>query len=164
MSPQCSNISVTPMLCISWPVVRLKLPTSTKFDSSLFLMRLINFFQSKSTSLPVADFSGRTPCEEALGETVILNWGVFDWHAVGFRHSMKMKTTSPFLTEIPWILLDGCLHSAWNLVACNPSSAVELKFITVGCKWRKSSKINTGNCQYLMTSDQAEGFDTIQHK
>lgn len=46
----------------------------------------------------------------------------------------------------------ACAYSAWNLVACNPSSAVvELKFFSIGCKAKKSGGRNTGNCQYLMT-------------
>lgn len=41
----------------------------------------------------------------------------------------------------------GCLlYSVWNLVVCNLLLVVELKFISVGCKWRKFGRVNVENC------------------
>lgn len=146
--------SVTPLLCQCVTSLSLQTVVPSMLILHYFLMRLINF-SKQSNSFPVGEFQTRPHVMNLYTKKKLLNWGVFDWRAGGFSRSTWMKTTSPFIPRISCFLTGVSIgrlpHSAWNLVACNPSSAVELKFISVGCKRRKSGRVNSENCQYLMT-------------
>lgn len=149
--------SVTPLLCQCVTSLSLQTVVPSMLILHYFLMRLINF-SKQSNSFPVGEFQTRPHVMNLYTKKKeLLNWGVFDWRAGGFSRSTWMKTTSPFIqfrdvrAFLTGVSIGRLPHSAWNLVACNPSSAVELKFISVGCKRRKSGRVNAENCQYLMT-------------